>query len=139
MSATRELGFLDAEDRECLVDDAADRLGEDRVDRSSGDRPIEQPDVDAFAHRKRAAPGRRAVLEAYRQAPSAADQVDTIGISGAFETPCSLVPSGRENRKRRSPTAPSRWRSIASGWCSAVDFTGVTVKRATVAVGMEGA
>ena len=70
---------------------------------------------------------------------SAIDQVDRIGIRGAFEIPCSLDPSGRANRKRRSPTAPSRRRSIASGWCNAVDFTGVTLKRATVAMGMRGA
>jgi hypothetical protein len=46
---------------------------------------------------------------------SATDHVDTIGISGAFEMPCSLVPSERANRKRRSPTAPSCRRSIESG------------------------
>ena len=56
MSTPRELRFVDTEDREgFVVNDAAGRFGEDRVDRPGRNRPIEELDVDALAHRERTA------------------------------------------------------------------------------------
>src|SRR5438105_15490169 len=53
-------------------------------------------------------------------------------INGAFVSPERRSPVARTNRKRRSPTAPSRRRSIASGWSNAGDLTGVRLKRSTL-------
>ena len=65
---------------------------------------------------------------------SSRSQSAISGISAAFEIPDSLLPSSRTKRKRRSPTVPSGCRSISSGECSLVDFTGVMLKPATVGI-----
>ena len=49
-------------------------------------------------------------------------------INGAFVSPDRRSPLARTKRNRRSPTAPSGRRSIASGWSNAVDLTGSEVE-----------
>ena len=65
---------------------------------------------------------------------AAASQRDRIGIRLALEMPDNRSPVPRANTKRRSPTAPSTRRSIASGCCRAVDFTVVRLKPATTGI-----
>ena len=49
--------------------------------------------------------------------------------------PENRLPNASTKKNRRSPAAPRSSSRMRSGWCSAVDLTGVTLKRATVGIG----
>jgi hypothetical protein len=51
---------------------------------------------------------------------------------GALVAPENRLPNPSTKKNRRSPAAPRSSSRMRSGWCSAVDLTGVTLKRATV-------